>query len=57
MNAKSSIYKMLRIWNDRSAIKRGKIGKRLGRRVVGKVAGKGLANVSSGWIKYYVIYC
>ncbi len=45
MSTKSSIYKFLRIWNDFSAIKRGKIGKRIGRRVVGKVAGKGIGKL------------
>ena len=42
MGTKSAIYKFLRIWNDLSAIKRGKISKRMGRRVVGKAAGKGI---------------
>ncbi|MFC7061725.1 hypothetical protein [Halobacillus seohaensis] len=40
MSLKSSIYKMLRIWNDASAVRKGKVGKRVGRRVAGKATGK-----------------
>ncbi|AIF43436.1 hypothetical protein [Virgibacillus sp. SK37] len=40
MSLKSKIYNALRIWNDLSAIKRGKIGKRIGRRAAGKISGK-----------------
>lgn len=40
MSLKSTIYKILRIWNDVDAIKKGTIGKRMGRRVAGKTAGK-----------------
>lgn len=40
MNFKSLIYKLLRISNDINAIKRGKIGQRIGRRVVGKATGR-----------------
>jgi len=32
MSTKSRIYKFLRIWNDVSAVKKGKIAKRIGRR-------------------------
>ena len=42
MSLKSSIYKFLRIWNDVNAVKKGKVGKRIGRRVVGRAAGKGI---------------
>lgn len=37
---KSKIYKLLRIWNDITAIRKGRIGKRIGRRAAGKVTGK-----------------
>lgn len=40
MSFKSLIYKLLRISNDINAIKRGKIGQRIGRRVVGKATGR-----------------
>ncbi|GIO22417.1 hypothetical protein [Oceanobacillus sp. J11TS1] len=40
MSLKSSIYKMLRIWNDIDSVKKGTVGKRIGRRVTGRVAGK-----------------
>ncbi len=40
MSTKSSIYKFLRIWNDATAIKKGKIGKRIVRRAAGKTTGK-----------------
>lgn len=34
------IYKMLRISNDINAIKKGKIEKRIGRRIFGKITGR-----------------
>lgn len=37
---KSLIYKLLRISNDINAVKKGKIGKRIGRRVAGRGSGK-----------------
>ncbi|MGJ9381550.1 hypothetical protein [Salipaludibacillus sp. CF4.18] len=45
MSLKSSIYKILRIWNDVSAVKKGKVGKRIGRRVAGRVTGKGIGKL------------
>ena len=42
MSLKSAAYQLLRIWNDLSAVKKGKVGKRVGRRVAGKVAGRGM---------------
>lgn len=39
MSFKSKIYKFLRIWNDIDAVRKGKIGKRIGRRITGRVAG------------------
>jgi len=40
MSTKSSIYKFLRLWNDVSAVKKGKVGKRIGRRLAGKTTGR-----------------
>jgi hypothetical protein len=40
MSTKSRIYKFLRLWNDASAVKKGKVGKRTGRRIVGKATGR-----------------
>lgn len=40
MSTKSSIYKLLPLWNDASAVKKGKVGKRIGRRVAGKTTGR-----------------
>lgn len=40
MSLKSSIYKILRIWNDVDAIRKGRVKKRIGRRIVGRTAGK-----------------
>ncbi len=45
MGAKSAIYKFLRIWNDASAVKRGTVGKRIGRRATGKAAGRTMRNL------------
>jgi len=40
MSTKSWIYKLLRLWNDASAVKKGKVGKRIGRRLAGKTTGR-----------------
>jgi len=40
MSTKSRIYKLLRLWNDASAVKKGKVGKRIGRRLAGKTTGR-----------------
>ena len=40
MSTKSQIYKLLSMWNDASAVKKGKIGKRIGRRAAGKTTGR-----------------
>jgi len=45
MSTKSRIYRFLRLWNDASAMKKGKVGKRVGRRVAGKTAGRLLRKV------------
>ncbi len=40
MSTKSRIYKLLRIWNDASAVKKGKVTKRIVRRAAGKTTGR-----------------
>ncbi|WP_195210517.1 hypothetical protein [Actinomarinicola tropica] len=40
MSLKSSIYKALRIWNDVSAVRKGRAGRRVGRRIYGKATGR-----------------
>lgn len=42
---KSTIYKMLRISNDINAIRRGKFGKRIMRRMAGRLTGRKIG----GW--------
>lgn len=37
---KRTMYKMLRLSNDLNAIRKGKFGKRIGRRLVGRMSGK-----------------
>lgn len=40
MSLKSKIYKMLRIWNDVDAVRRGRVKQRIGRRVAGRQTGR-----------------
>lgn len=40
MKIKNMTYKALRISNDINAIRRGKIGQRIGRRATGKITGR-----------------
>ncbi len=42
LSVKSKIYKILRIWNDIDAIRKGRAGKRIGRRIVGRTSGKAI---------------
>jgi hypothetical protein len=42
---RSFLYKLARIMGDVNAVKRGKVGKRLGRRVAGKATGRGLGKM------------
>ncbi|MGY4689376.1 hypothetical protein [Salibacterium sp. K-3] len=42
---RNALYKISRILGDINAVKRGKVGKRIGRRVAGKATGKGLKNL------------
>lgn len=45
MRWKSKIYKALRISNDINAIMKGKAGKRIMRRLAGKLSGKGIGRM------------
>ena len=45
MFKKKHIYKALKISNDINAIKKGKVGRRMKRRVAGKYAGKGIGKL------------
>lgn len=45
MIKKKHIYKALRISNDINAIRRGKVGKRIKRRVAGKATGRGIGKL------------
>lgn len=45
MIKKNTIYKMLRVSNDINAIMKGKIGKRIMRRIAGRVSGKGIGRL------------
>jgi len=40
MSLKSNIYKFLRFWDDVDAVRKGKVGKRVGRRITGKASDK-----------------
>jgi hypothetical protein len=42
MNIRGLLYLVARLLGDVSAVKKGKVGKRVGRRLTGKMAGKGL---------------
>jgi len=37
---KTALYRIMRLWNDIDAIRKGRIGKRLRNKVVGRVAGR-----------------
>jgi hypothetical protein len=37
---KSAAYRILRIWNDIDAIRKGRIGKRITNKAIGRVAGR-----------------
>ena len=45
MNLRSLLYLLARLMGDVNAIKRGEVGKRIARRVAGRVIGKGLAKI------------
>lgn len=40
MSLKSAIYQILRLSNDIDAVRKGKAGKRLKNKIIGRVAGK-----------------
>jgi len=45
MGLRSSLYKVARIMGDVSAVKKGKVGKRVARRVADKTTGKTLGKI------------
>lgn len=45
MKLKNKIYKGLRISNDVNAVLKGKAGKRIMRRITGKMSGKGMGKL------------
>lgn len=42
---KNLIYQLLKISNDINAVKKGKVGKRIGRRVAGKATGRMMGKI------------
>jgi hypothetical protein len=42
---RGSLYRLARILGDVQAIRKGRVGKRIGRRVVGKYAGRGMGRL------------
>ncbi len=51
-----NLYKAARILGDIEAAKKGKVGQRIGRRITGKMAGKGLKASTSGCFIATAIY-
>lgn len=45
MNIRSILYLLARLLGDLSAVRRGRIGRRVARRVVGKMAGRGIGRL------------
>lgn len=43
------LYWLARILGDFSAVKRGRVGKRIARRAAGKATGRGLGKLFRGW--------
>lgn len=42
MSAIDALYGLLRLFNDAKAVSKGKMGRRIGRRVAGKTTGRGM---------------
>ena len=42
MKLRGMLYWIARLMGDVSAVKKGKVGKRIGRRIAGKLTGRGL---------------
>lgn len=42
---RSLLYKVARIMGDVNAVQKGRVGRRMGRRVAGKATGRGLGNL------------
>ncbi len=51
--ARSALYKSAKVMGDVSAVKNGKITKRVTNRVVGNVSGKLASRVSKGFLKLF----
>lgn len=47
MSFKSLIYALLKVSNDINAVKKGKVKKRVGRRIAGKATGRAMGK----WLK------
>ncbi len=45
MKLRSLLYFLARAMGDVSAVKKGKVGKRIGRRIIGRSAGKGIGKL------------
>lgn len=45
MSFRGFLYTLAKLLGDLNAVKRGKVGKRIGRRVVGKAAGRGIGRL------------
>ncbi len=42
---RSFLYKLARLLGDVNAVKKGKVGQRIGRRAVGRATGKGMSRL------------
>jgi hypothetical protein len=45
MNGRGFLYWLARVLGDVNAVKKGKVGRRLGRRIAGKITGRGLRGI------------
>ena len=45
MSARSWLYRVAKIMGDVNAVKKGKVGKRIARRAVGKATGRGIGKL------------
>ena len=45
MNTRGWLYYIAKIMGDVNAVKKGKVGQRIGRRVVGKATGRGIGKL------------
>jgi hypothetical protein len=42
---RGTLYKLARVLGDLNAVKKGRIGRRVGRRLVGRASGRGIARL------------